>query len=107
MFVVSNPAEQNLRRRTEENDRIEAWIEAPLIRDGPRDVERQLLVARQQFGDATLVPEVATLGFRPVSLPAAIGIHDLEAPLSKLGQGAGLAGAGHSRDEDRAQVGAG
>ena len=81
-----DPAQEHVDRRTQEDDRVEARIEATLIRNRSGDVERFAVVARQKLFEEILPPNVSAVCLRPLAPRCVVSLDDLKAAPCKLGQ---------------------
>ena len=70
-------AKEHLDRRAQKDHRVKSRVEATLIRDGPRDVERSSLAARQEFCDEILAPDVSAVCPRPLASRCVVSLDDL------------------------------
>src|SRR6478672_11871876 len=80
------PAQEHVDRRTQEDHRVEARIEATLVRNRSGDVERPVVVARQKLFDEILPPDVSAVCLRPLAPRCVVSLDDLKAAPRKLGQ---------------------
>jgi hypothetical protein len=79
-------AKQLVHRRAQEDHRLEARVEAALIRDGSGDVERRSVLARKKFFNEILPPDVSAVCLRPLAPRCIVGLDDLKAALCEFGQ---------------------
>ena len=106
--LVPDALEEDVERGGEQDDRVEARIEASLVRDRAGDEEEPLAVAVEQRGDPILAPAALDAGAsrdRLLLAPAAlVGLDDRMAAPGELRQHRRLARPGHPCDEDDRHV---
>src|SRR5829696_8578054 len=91
-----DPAKQNVGGRAKQNNSIELTVELTLVRHSPGDVEGWSALARQEFLDASLAPDVTAFRLRPLAPAPFIRLNHVEPTLRKLHQSCGLACARHA-----------
>ena len=85
-FVVAtgDALEDDVGRSAEQDDRVEALVERPLVGDAAGDEERAVSVPVQELGDPVLAPERLGLALDP---PAVVRVHDPVPTALELGEG--------------------
>ena len=68
----------------QEHDRIEERVEASLIRDGSRHIERRSALTFEEVAHEVLTPDIAACRLRPLAPGMNVGLDDLEAVSREL-----------------------